>query len=109
MKTIVITAITVGAFVVGVFGLLFGVGAYEQLEYEKALAEYNAENQRIEAIQQKKDAAYYKIEYAKCQEQYFGQLEKLQDCIDNANRPRDINDLIAKVNRDMKLCGQSPC
>jgi len=41
MKTIAIVAISVGVSVAVVLGVLFGIGAYEQLEYEKALAEYN--------------------------------------------------------------------
>jgi len=41
VKTVAIVSISVVASVVAVLGVLFGVGAYEQLEYEKALQEYN--------------------------------------------------------------------
>jgi len=39
MKTILIVAVSVGASIAGVLGILFAIGMYEQAEYEKQYAE----------------------------------------------------------------------
>ncbi len=95
MKPIVIIAIAVGCSMVGVFAMLVVMDMYDQIEYQKAIDQYNRELylQELEYAEQLRQQEFNAIAKSKfrdnleqemrneCREKWLGQLEEYYDCI----------------------------